>query len=428
MTQQTFGATLDPYRRLKDPLGIKGNRQSIVITNNPSTVDENEILTVRFPNLGKDDVIVPGTTRLAFKIDLESTTDPDRTIVGNLGRAIIKKISVKLEGREVMSLNNADIFLLYADLWMSLPKRQNLAYQGIQDDEALKHRIEAGDKGNKKKDIAVANAYGNRFCIPLDFELLNSHMPYYQGALKDRLSYELTFNNYARVIVSSDAEAKYKISGISLEYDVVNHPELARMIAQQYQSKLAIYYERVLHHSTLLRSKADTVWNINLNTPARSLKGILMLFEEQDKPFARSSEKFVNPQIKHLSCTVEGQPNQVYASGYLPYQHFDEIRKYFGCGGLHNDPTTALVCKSLHLNDVRLDEYLTTKYALWIDLRSTDDDKLHGSGRRIENGSEGITIQIDKKQEDDKAIKIYLYVVMDAQLNIESSRLKDIVY
>ena len=29
------------YRRLKSPLGIKGMRQSVVVTNNPSTIDQN---------------------------------------------------------------------------------------------------------------------------------------------------------------------------------------------------------------------------------------------------------------------------------------------------------------------------------------------------------------------------------------------------
>ena len=46
-------------------------------------------------------------------------------------------------------------------------------------------------------DKAVADAYGNRFYIPLDFELLKSHMPYYQNALGERVEYELY--NYERV-------------------------------------------------------------------------------------------------------------------------------------------------------------------------------------------------------------------------------------
>ena len=68
---QTFGKILDPHRCIKNPLGVKGNRQSIVINNNPSTIDQGQTLTVRFPNLSQNNVIVPGTVKLAFTIDLD---------------------------------------------------------------------------------------------------------------------------------------------------------------------------------------------------------------------------------------------------------------------------------------------------------------------------------------------------------------------
>ena len=41
-----------------------------------------------------------------------------------------------------------------------------------------------------------------------------------------------------------------------------------------------------------------------------------------------------------------------------------------------------------------------------------------GTGRRIENASEGITLQIEKKAESDGALNAYIYLIMDAQLNI----------
>ena len=54
------------------------------------------------------------------------------------------------------------------------------------------------------------------------------HMTFYQSALGDRLEYELTFNDYSRVIqATGDAKASYHIGGISLEYDMVTLPELA---------------------------------------------------------------------------------------------------------------------------------------------------------------------------------------------------------
>ena len=59
----TYGKKLDPHRSVRKAFGLKGIRQSIVVTNNPSTIDANQLLTVRFPNLGVNDAIVPLTLR-----------------------------------------------------------------------------------------------------------------------------------------------------------------------------------------------------------------------------------------------------------------------------------------------------------------------------------------------------------------------------
>ena len=69
-----------------------------------------------------------------------------------------------------------------------------MVFQGIESDNIGKIRMNAGDKNageNDGKDQAIADAYGPRFCIPLDFELLTDHVPFYQAGLGDRLSYEL---------------------------------------------------------------------------------------------------------------------------------------------------------------------------------------------------------------------------------------------
>ena len=74
------------------------------------------MLTVEFPRLGKNDVIVPGTSRLSFKVNLSSTgenADANRTIVNNLGRAIINKLEVELEGQSVFTLDDADMSMCY---------------------------------------------------------------------------------------------------------------------------------------------------------------------------------------------------------------------------------------------------------------------------------------------------------------------------
>ena len=236
---------LNPERSHRTPKGIKGTRQKVIVTHNPSDIDQNQELLVRFPNLGSDDVIIPGTANLSFNIKLTSTVDTNRTLVGNIGRAIIKKLAVKFEGNEIMSVDDFDVLACYRDLWKAKSEKRNAVYQGIISNDGcmkncIKLRINAGDKSvGNAQDKAIADAYGNKFIIPLDFEMLDSAAPYYQAGLGNRLCYELTFNDYNRVTksrVSSPKvpDAKYKITDISLEYEIATQPDLARSIRSEY--------------------------------------------------------------------------------------------------------------------------------------------------------------------------------------------------
>ena len=53
---------------------------------------------------------------LSFNIELSSAVDANRTLVSNIGRAIIKKLSVKFEGNEIMSVDDFDVLTCYRDL------------------------------------------------------------------------------------------------------------------------------------------------------------------------------------------------------------------------------------------------------------------------------------------------------------------------
>ena len=126
-----YGNKLNPKRSLRTAKGIKGTRQKVIVTHNPSEIDQAQLLLVRFPDLGTDDVIVPGTANLSFIIELSSTADPKRTLVSNIGRAILKKLAVKFEGNEILSVDNFDIFACYQDLWKTKSKKRNAIRQGI---------------------------------------------------------------------------------------------------------------------------------------------------------------------------------------------------------------------------------------------------------------------------------------------------------
>ena len=58
--------------------------------------------------------------------------------------------------------------------------------------------------------------------------------------------------------------------------------------------------------------------------------------------------------------------------------------------------------KHLQIHDFSAGAYLTNKYAFWHNFRMIDENNLHGTGRRIENTSEGITLQIEKQLEHSK--------------------------
>ena len=90
-----------------------------------SEIDQAQLLEVEFPNLGSDDIIIPGTANLSFNIELSSTTDPNRTLVSSVDRAIVKKLAVKFERNEIMSVDDYDIFACYLDLWKTKSEKRN---------------------------------------------------------------------------------------------------------------------------------------------------------------------------------------------------------------------------------------------------------------------------------------------------------------
>ena len=82
----------------------------------------------------------------------------------------------------------------------------------------------------------------------------------------------------------------------------------------------------------------------------------------------------------------------------------------------------------MQLYDVSVGEYLVNKYALWLDFRTIDEKELHRMGQQIGDISGGITIQVEKKAESPGAFKAYIYLIMDAWLNIQDGGFKNVKY
>ena len=424
------GDKLNPQRSYRKGFALKGLHQHIIKTNNPSTIGPDELLTVRFPDQKENQVIIPSTTKLTFNISLAGT-DVNRTLVGNLGRNIIRKLVVKLEGNEIISIDDYDILYSFYDCWKCKTERLNAVFQGIveadhQMENAIKHRINAGDKANNAKDQTVASIYDNRFCIPLDFEILESGLPLYQYGLGSRLTYELTFAGCSDVIKATNPDATYTISNISLEFDTIINASLASQIRTECM-KSSILYDRILRARSIQLNDSDTSFSIDINSPSKSFKDVLLIFtkERSATKFTRDTEEFFNPKITKVEVTVEGVPNELYAQN-MEYRHqYDEIVKHFAEGRLKE---TGAIQKDLQLNNVNIASYYTDKYALRLDFRTIDDNRLHGSGRRLENTNEGIRLQITKESGSAGKLSCYLYIFQDAQINISSAQFLNVVY
>ena len=422
------GDKLNPQRSYRKGFALKGLCQHIIKTNNPSTIGPGELLTAHFPDLKENQVIVPRTMKLTFNISLVST-DVNRTLVGNLGRNIIRKLVVKLQGNEIISIDDYDNLYSYYDCWKTTTERCNAVFQGIveadvQTEKAIKHRINATDKANNAKDQTVASIYDNKFCIPLDFEIFESNLPLYQYGLGSRLTYELTFADYSDVIKATDPD--YTISNISLEFDTVINASLASQIRTEYM-KSSILYDRILRARIIPLNNSDTSFSVDINSPSKSLKGVLLIFttERSATKFSRDAEEFFNPKITKAEVTVEGVPNELYAQNMEYRNQYNEIVKHFAECRLKE---AGAIQKDLPLHNVDIASYYTDKYALWLDFRTIDDNRLHGSGRHLENTSEGIRLQITKESGSAGKLSCYLYIFQDAQINISDAQFLNVVY
>ena len=230
----------------------------------------------------------------------------NRNLVGNLGRNIIRKLVVKLEGNEIVSTDDYDILYLYYDCWKCKTERLNAVFQGIveadgQTENAIKHQINATDKANNAKDQTVASIYDNRFCIPLDFEILESSLPLYQHGLGSHLTFELIFADYSDVIKATDPDATYTISNISLEFDTIINVSSASQIRTEYM-KSSILYDRILRARIIPLNNSDTSFSVDIND-VRDKRERLVACVLSGNSKMYLGKEYTEEQINEMDCT-----------------------------------------------------------------------------------------------------------------------------
>ena len=228
------------------------------------------------------------------------------------------------------------------------------------------------------------------------------------------------------MIIATNPDATYTISNISLEFDTITNASLASQIRTEYM-KCSILYDRILRARIIPLNKSDTSFSVDINSPSKSIKGVLLIFTKgrSATKFNQDTEEFFDPKITKVEVTVEGSPNELYTQN-MEYRHqYNEIVKHFAEGRLKE---AGAIQKDLQLHNVNITSYYTDKYALSRDFRTIDDNRLHSSGRALKNTSEGIRPQLTKEAGDVGKLSCYLYLFQDAQINISDTQFLNVAY
>ena len=131
------------------------------------------------------------------------------------------------------------------------------------------------------------------------------------------------------------------------------------------------------------------------------MQGLLLLFLNECDGFANKNEEFYNLSIKKILVVINGMPHKIFVAELQAREIYPELKKYF----------------YKENSDVTWEDFLTTKFALWIDTCSSIDNTLHGSGRTVEKS--GILLQIEKAPETSGGNLIcYVFSLEDAVVRL----------
>ena len=407
---------LNTSRSNRIPRGLKAERHHHIITNNPSSANPKETLYIRIPKLVENTFYVPGTVYLSADVDLSG--DAKNSVVNNLGRNLVSKLVVKWGTENILHVDNYDIYATFKDLWLTEEERNNMVFQGIQSENlrALRSGVaETAITGETANEKTLKKVYGEKYKIPLDFELLSAHAPFYKFPIEEDVIFEITLASKDDIIsTETAANMNYNLKNICLEYDTVTNENIARELTNKYNAGFSIFYDWIDYFKKVSVTSAQTLINENINFPRRSIKGILMFFISDYDAGERDSEKFENPDISKVKITIEGIANKIYPEGIRKLDQWEEVKKHFMSEDL----------KKSEISYMNIEKYYGDKnhYALWLDLRTTEDNALHGSGRALQNTKDGIQLAITKA--DDKGpFKMHIFIVSDAQVNIKNCQL-----
>ena len=180
---------LNPEPEHRTQFAFKDKREHIIKVNISNIGYPNQYIDVEIPARSRDQIIVPDTLNITFNLEVDSK-DKTRSVVNNVGRALVKKEVLMLGSKEIDTVNQSCIYDTYKDLYLSKQEREEKLLQGIQSATGLKARVGATKPDGTALTItteenAIKKTVSNRFLIPLDFDFFKH--PTYPYGLREIL-------------------------------------------------------------------------------------------------------------------------------------------------------------------------------------------------------------------------------------------------
>ena len=94
---------------------FKGRREHITKVNIPNIAYPSQHIDIDTPHGSVDHAIIPDAFKIMFNHDIDST-DKARSVVNNVGRALVKIKVLMLGSTDMDTVNNSDIYDTFKDV------------------------------------------------------------------------------------------------------------------------------------------------------------------------------------------------------------------------------------------------------------------------------------------------------------------------
>jgi len=181
----------------------------------------------------------------------------------------------------------------------------------------------------------------------------------------------------------------FRIKKLKLEYKTVRDKQLQQEISNALTAGVQYFFDHVHYYDRVfIVKKENKEFSATISDVARkSLKGLLLIFKNDFEEGRRNSDRFINPRIEEIKICMGGEVTARYRNGYKEENFGLESGRFFMSEDTKQSQIVDIDAQSYYGNN---------KFSIFIDLQSTEDNRLHGSGK-IQLSGDNILLTMTKK-------------------------------